>query len=317
MPALTEIETEVRGAIARGVAMPFDAVRLRHMRRAAKITGNTVAVYATCFVQKAAPGPMTSIVSEDVQGFMNILSGADKGKGLDLILHSPGGTAEAAESIADYLHQHFAGRKIRVIVPHLAMSAATMLACAADEVVMGSHSSLGPVDPQLALARGDARRSVAVYSVISEFEYLMSGKFGRDEEWTKAVLGRYGVGLLDECKRRMELAEALTGAWLQRRMFADDPDREGKAARLAGYLANHEHFKSHGRRVSFDAAQAAGMKLTALEEAEDGQLQDAVLSVFHALSFAFANTPAAKIIASDVGRTGRVFARSAPFGPAA
>ena len=62
---------------------------------------------------------------------------------LDLILHSPGGFPEAAEGIVTYLRSRF--QNIRVIVPQLAMSAATMIACAADEVVMGKHSFLGPV----------------------------------------------------------------------------------------------------------------------------------------------------------------------------
>ena len=301
MPALSEIEAEIRVAAAKGDATPFDSVRLRHMRRLAKITGNNVAVYATCFVQKSAPTAGLSIVNDDILGFMNILNGADKGKGLDLILHSPGGSAEAAESIADYLHRQFAKTRIRVIVPHMAMSAATMLACAADSVVMGNHSSLGPVDPQFVLGRGDERRSVAAYSVISEFESLLDRKAQFGEHWAEAVLARYGIGLLDECKRRMDMAETLTSDWLQRRMFANDPKKgKEKADSLAGYLADHKHFKSHGRRISPDTAKKKGMVVEMLEDYQE--MQDTVLSIFHALCFTFSNTHLAKVITSDAGR---------------
>jgi len=56
-------------------------------------------------------------------------------------LHSPGGSIEAAEAIVTYLRSKFA--HIRAIVPHSAMSAATMIAMACDEIVMGKHSFLG------------------------------------------------------------------------------------------------------------------------------------------------------------------------------
>ena len=310
MPALSEIETEIRVAAAKENAAAFDAVRLRHMRRLAKVTGNNVAIYATCFVQKLAPDTGLSITQEDVHGFMNILSGTDKQKGLDLILHSPGGSAEAAEGIADYLHQHFAGRKIRVIVPYMAMSAATMLVCAADSVVMGSHSSLGPVDPQLVLGRDNERRSVAAHSVVSEFEDLLGRRASLGENWAQAILGRYGIGLVDECNRRMDMSKTLTERWLRRRMFKDDPDGEEKAGALAEYLADHAHFRSHGRRISYETAREKKMKVGKLEAEENGKMQDPVLSVFHALCFAFSSTPAAKIIANDAGR---VFIRKIPF----
>ena len=60
---------------------------------------------------------------------------------LDLIMHSPGGSPEAAEAIILYLRSRFSD--IRVIVPQLAMSAATVIACAANKVVLGKHSLFG------------------------------------------------------------------------------------------------------------------------------------------------------------------------------
>ena len=69
------------------------------------------------------------------------------GKELDLILHSPGGSLEAAEQIVTYLRSKY--DNIRAIVPQNAMSAATMIACACDEIMMGKHSALGPIDPQI------------------------------------------------------------------------------------------------------------------------------------------------------------------------
>ncbi|HEY9652421.1 MAG TPA: ATP-dependent Clp protease proteolytic subunit, partial [Coleofasciculaceae cyanobacterium] len=66
---------------------------------------------------------------------------------IDLILHTPGGLVLATEQIARALIRHQA--KVTVFVPHYAMSGGTMLALAADEIVMDANAVLGPVDPQL------------------------------------------------------------------------------------------------------------------------------------------------------------------------
>jgi ClpP class serine protease len=66
---------------------------------------------------------------------------------IDLILHTPGGLVLASEQIANALCKHSA--KVTVFVPHYAMSGGTMIALAADEVVMDENAVLGPVDPQI------------------------------------------------------------------------------------------------------------------------------------------------------------------------
>jgi len=66
---------------------------------------------------------------------------------LDLILHTPGGLVLAAEQIANALARHKA--RVTVFVPHYAMSGGTLLALAADEIVMDENAVLGPVDPQI------------------------------------------------------------------------------------------------------------------------------------------------------------------------
>ncbi|RMG09991.1 MAG: hypothetical protein D6731_18625 [Planctomycetota bacterium] len=66
---------------------------------------------------------------------------------IDLVLHTPGGLVLAADQIARALKDHPA--KVTVFVPHYAMSGGTLLALAADEIVMDPHAVLGPVDPQL------------------------------------------------------------------------------------------------------------------------------------------------------------------------
>src|SRR5437870_9673496 len=104
------------------------------------------------------------ITDEDMEGFMEALTPLPASDGLDLVLHSPGGSAEATEALVSYLRSKFSD--IRVIVPQAAMSAATMLACAANLVVMGKHSSLGPIDPQMFLNTPLGQKAVPAQAIL-------------------------------------------------------------------------------------------------------------------------------------------------------
>ena len=82
--------------------------------------------------------------SEDV---LRAIQMTDDDVPLDLVLHTPGGLVLAALQIAKAVRDHKA--KVTVFVPHYAMSGGTLIALAADEIVMCKHSILGPIDPQL------------------------------------------------------------------------------------------------------------------------------------------------------------------------
>jgi len=82
--------------------------------------------------------------SEDV---LRAIQMTDEDVPLDLVLHTPGGLVLAALQIAKAVREHKA--KVTVFVPHYAMSGGTLIALAADEIVMCKHSVLGPIDPQL------------------------------------------------------------------------------------------------------------------------------------------------------------------------
>jgi len=84
---------------------------------------------------------------QDSEEVMRAIRLTDPDVPLDLVLHTPGGLVLAATQIASALHKHKA--KVRVFVPHYAMSGGTLIALAADEIIMDEHAVLGPVDPQL------------------------------------------------------------------------------------------------------------------------------------------------------------------------
>ncbi len=141
-----------------GSASPYDTLRRRHLEALSKRTGRAAIVYATAWLEDrdGLSAEVLSIGLGDKGGFMEAVSNVQE-RELDLFLHSPGGEAEAAEAIMDYLRTRF--DHIRAIVPLAAMSAATMMALACDEIVMGAHSQLGPIDPQLTIHTPEGPRS--------------------------------------------------------------------------------------------------------------------------------------------------------------
>ncbi len=84
---------------------------------------------------------------EDSEAVLRAIKLTDDNLPIDLVLHTPGGLVLAAEQIAQALCNHPA--KVTVHVPHYAMSGGTLIALAADEIVMDDNAVLGPVDPQL------------------------------------------------------------------------------------------------------------------------------------------------------------------------
>ncbi len=90
---------------------------------------------------------MRYIDINDSEAVLRAIKLTDDNVPIDLILHTPGGLVLAAEQIAQALRKHPA--KVSVFVPHYAMSGGTLIALAADEIVMDDNAVLGPVDPQL------------------------------------------------------------------------------------------------------------------------------------------------------------------------
>jgi len=89
---------------------------------------------------------------DDSEQVLRAIRSAQKDVPIDIILHTPGGLALAATQIAMALKAHPAEKT--VIIPHYAMSGGTLIALAADHIIMDAHAALGPVDPQLGDQQG-------------------------------------------------------------------------------------------------------------------------------------------------------------------
>jgi len=269
----------------------FDVVRRERLKALAKVTGRNVIIYYSGWLQKPT-FPGTQVNDADKNGFMTVIHGLDRGKGLDLILHTPGGETAATESLVVYLHSMF-DHNIRAIVPELAMSAGTMIACACREILMGKHSSLGPIDPQLG--------GVAAHGIVEEFKRAHA-EIQQDQSkvfvW-QPIIAKYSPTLIGECEKAIQWSSEMAQEWLVSGMLKNDPDPKAKAATIVKELGDHALTKSHARHLSPDRCKKMGLQVTMLED--DQRLQDAVLSVHHACILTLAGTGAFKIIENHKG----------------
>ncbi|MEY2533849.1 MAG: hypothetical protein QOF29_1759 [bacterium] len=149
---------------------------------------------------------------DDAEGVLRAIHETAPERPIEIILHTPGGLVIAARQIASALADH-QGR-VTAVVPHYAMSGGTLIALAADEIVVEPHSSLGPVDPQLGEYAAASLVAVAERPGDHEDRTLIMADVGRKaifqvETFTRELLQQH----MDR-DQAAEVAEILaTGVW--------------------------------------------------------------------------------------------------------
>jgi len=275
----------------RAAQSAVDTIRRRYLKALFDHTGRNVIAYYSGFLSK--PQLLSSINDEDKNGFMMAVHELDKSKGLDLIIHTQGGEIAATQSIVDYLHRIFDGN-IRAVIPQIAMSAGTMIACSCKSIVMGKHSNLGPIDPQLG--------NVAAHGVIAEFKRAceeVKADPSKIPIW-QPIIGKYHPTLLSACENAISWSNEFVMQQLQRVMFAADDDREAKASRIVQALSAYDENKTHARHIHIDECRELGLVVEMLED--DEKLQDLILTVHHCFMHSLMNTPSFKMIENQLGR---------------
>lgn len=291
MPSWNDLLTEVQAA-----GSTHDLVRRKYLQALSKKTGRNTIVYYSGWLDKGAlldqfPEPFL-VNDNDKNSFMSVIHGMDRDKGLDLVLHTPGGDIAAAESLVRYLRSMF-GTNMRAIVPQLAMSAGTMIACSCREIVMGLHSSLGPIDPQLG--------GRPAHGIVQEFKRAtvdIETKPATAPLWQQ-IISRYPPTLIGECEKAIKWSETVVKEWLETGMFKRSPKAKEKAEQVVQELGDPLLTLSHSRHIDFDAAKAVGLKVVPLEKDDD--IQNAFLTVHHACMLTMSATSAVKLVENQNG----------------
>jgi len=147
--------------------------------------------------------------------------------------------------------QEFAKEKLTIIVPRFAKSAATLIVCAADEIIMLLPSELGPIEP--VVESPETKRYVPVLSLLEFVELL--GKMELSVETVKEMLGRIPVTELGDYRRLAEHTASLAEKLLARRMFKDQLDTAQRIAQaFSGY-------KSHSASITLRYVKELGLKM--------------------------------------------------------
>ena len=264
----------------------IDNLRKDYIKQLSDYSGRNTIAYYSAFMTKQSLN--MDINDSDINGFMCVVHDLDISNGLDLILHTPGGSPTASESIVKYLRKMFKN-DIRVIVPHMAMSAGTMIACSSKEIVMGTHSSLGPIDPQF--------NGIPAYNIKSEFE---EAEIDLEKNPNKAAywaikLQQYPAAFMKSAIDAIDLSDKLLTDWLGTSMFDKDLDKE-KIDYIVKKLNNHTDSLVHDRHFDIDTCKGIGLNIVGLEE--DQKLQEKVLSIHHAMMISFESFLAVKMIES-------------------
>lgn len=281
MPNWNEILDELNSS-----GSTYDIIRRKYLKQLHDITGKNIIIYYSGWLQK--PGLSgVGIDDNDKNGFMTTIHGLDRSKGLDLILHTPGGEFAATESLVNYLREMF-GTNIRAIIPQLALSAGTMLACACSSILMGKQSSLGPIDPQLS--------GIPAHGILEEFKqaYEECKKDPIKIPLWQPIIAKYFPTLIGESQKAITWSEEMVKEWLVTGMLKDELKAKEIADRIVKELGDHALTKSHARHLSASKCKEIGLKIENLEDNQ--KLQDAILTVHHACIHTLSATPAFKII---------------------
>lgn len=293
MPAWNELlnETKASGSVQ-------DVIRRKYLKRLSDHTKRNTIIYYSGWLQKpqlaSQAGIDLGISDGDKNGFMTAIHKLDRSKGLDLILHTPGGDMAATESLVDYLHLTF-GTDIRAIIPQIAMSGGTIMALACNKILMGKESSIGPIDPQYG--------SISVGALLEEFERIRA-EIQKDQSnallW-EPVLRKLNPGAITQYENAMRWSHEMAERFLKANMFSQDKDAKKKISKIIKHLTDSKNTKNHGRHISLEEAKTIfGEHVVELEH--DQKLQDLVLTIHHAAVITLQATQCYKMIENQSGR---------------
>ena len=202
-----------------------------------------------CYVS----GSKCVVNEDDTMPFVDLLHNVRPGESMELLLHTPGGSIDAAEKLIRMVRSKVGKAEFYIIVPEFAKSAGTLMVLGADRVVMSDMSELGPIDPQLPFPDSYGKvRWQAVQNYLDAYdEYTKTLTEQPGNVAAQMMLGKLDPAIVKLCQAVRKRAEQCAGDLLKRGMF-----REGGSWTLTvSELIDTKRWLSHSQMISWEDAQ--------------------------------------------------------------
>jgi len=261
-----------------------------------ELTGRKLILYVANFNH-----PLGALHLTDVLPFEEMLRTIESSN-IDFLLNSPGGEINATEKLVTMLRKRF--DNIRLVVPNQAKSAATMIALASDQILMGYLSELGPIDSQIPVPNPDGTiQLLPAQSVIDGIDLLgdriaEAKKEGKPLEHYVSMAHRIDPNLWDLAIKAQTLSSQFAQKWLTQFMCKGDDEL---AKKITGEFMNVKKFLSHGRMISVEDAKKILPKETIVELDKNDPLWNLIWELYVRLEWRLNTERVVKVFGNETG----------------
>ena len=271
--------------------------RKKWLKKITELRGREILVYASDYNKSNAP---ISIGFSDLIPFRDQLSFI-KTTDIDVMLETPGGSAESVEDLVDSIRTKFS--KLGIIIPGFAKSAGTIFTMAGDEILMGINSSLGPIDAQM-MMNGKFFSADAFLDGLDKIkeEVLSTGKLNPAYI---PILQNISPGEIQRCENAQNFSRTLVTNWLKTYKFkyweirnssgkkVTEEYKEARAKEIADKLCKHSDWLTHARSIRISDLEQ--MKLLITDYSKNTGLSEAIDRYYTLLRMTFDMTGIYKV----------------------
>lgn len=270
------------------------AERKKQLKRISDLRGREIVVFAADLNKIGIAGNAIAIGFGDLLPFTDQLANVH-GTKLDILLETPGGSGEVAEEIVRLCRTKC--DDLAVIVPGWAKSAGTILAMAADEIVMGPASALGPIDAQLAW-QGKQFSADALLEGMEKIKKEVIDTGALNKAYIPILQG-ISPGELQAAQNALDFAKVLVTDWLARYKFktwdkhsstgqpVTSEEKTRRAEEIAAQLCDHRKWLTHNRSIRIDDLR--NMRLNITDYSQIAELADAITRYYTLLQMTFSS----------------------------
>jgi hypothetical protein len=267
------------------------------IRRYESVQGTQLFVYSGAL---SKPIPDISINMDDYFIIFDMLRKSSSKK-LDFYIETPGGSGEAAEEVANFLHDKF--EEVRFVISGEAKSAGTILALSGHDILMTASGSLGPIDAQVRIGRStisaydymewinDQRKNAAATNSLNPVDATVIAQISPGEIKLIDNLKHYALDLVEKW---LPLYKYKAWTKTETRQIPVTTEMKEKAAKdVAQKLVDHGNWRSHGRSIKSNDLADMGLKIKEIDS--DKKVSEIVYRIQTVIRLIFSSTSNYKI----------------------